>query len=101
MRLGFQHPSPFERIEHHHFGDDEWQATIRKRGDKWIYSTMHARAYFGPDNAPDLFVDHPGEIALFARLHIALSDQLDEIELRHMDSAEVREMVGEWADDFR
>ena len=97
MRLGFQSPSPFERIEHHHYGDDGWQVSIRKRGDKWTYSTIHARAYFGPDNAPDLYVDHPGDIALFARLHIKLSAarQLEALDHVALDSSQVARLLGE------
>lgn len=69
MRLGFQHPSPFKRIPNHAFGDDDWTVTVRTRGDVWIYSTIRARACFHSDNPAHLYVDHPGEISLFARMH--------------------------------
>ena len=94
MRLGFQYPSPFERIEHHRYGDDGWQVTIRRHGDRWSYSTIHAFAHFGPDNAADLFVDHPGEIAIFARLHLALGAELDGVELWRMNSQQVADRIG-------
>lgn len=97
MRLGFQSPSPFESIEHHRYGDDGWQVNIRKRGDTWLYATLHARANFGPGDYPELFTDHPGEIALFARLHIELSacGWLDELDRFSLDSQQVRELIGE------
>ena len=72
MRLGFQYPSPFERIEHHRYGDDGWQVTVHGRGDVWRYSTITAFAHFGPDRPAEPYTDHPGEIAILARLHIEL-----------------------------
>ena len=69
MRLGFQHPSPFERIPDHAFGDEEWTVTVRARGAYWIYSSIRARACFHVDNPACLYVDHPGEIGMFAQMH--------------------------------
>ena len=93
MRLGFQYPSPFERIPNWRYGDDDWSVTIRKRGKVWTYASLMARAHFGPDRPAEPFSDHPGEIGVFAQLHIALNlgDLGDKIVL---DSRQVYELIG-------
>jgi len=91
MRLGFQSPSPFERIEHHHYGDDDWKVTLRKIGSGVRYSTVNATARFDDDNRAEMYIDHPGEISIFARLHIAYKLVADRDEMR---SEEVAELIG-------
>lgn len=93
MRLGFQYPSPFERIPNWRYGDDDWTVTIRQRGKVWTYSSLMARAHFGPERPAEPFTDHPGEIGLFAQLHIELNpgDLGDKIVL---NSRQVSDLIG-------
>lgn len=92
MRLGFQHPSPFERVQHSRYPDPDWIVIVRRRGERTFYSTTDARAYFSEDNPARFYVDHPGEIGIFARLHIALAgDQARQV----LTAAEVAELIGD------
>lgn len=93
MRLGFQFPSPFERIPDCRYGDHDWTVTVRKRGKVWTYSSLMARASFGTDRPAEPFTGHPGEIGLFAQLHIALNpgDMGDKIVL---NSRQVADLIG-------
>ena len=92
MRLGFQQPSPFERVQHSRYPDPDWIVIVRRRGERTFYSTTHARAYFSEDNPADLYVDHPGEISIFARLHLALAVKKDH---QVFTATEVATMIGD------
>lgn len=80
MRLGFQSKSPFELIEHHKFQEEGWRVNVRPKGGMTMYSNTDAHALFGENkrygviDASD-YVDHPGDIAIFARLHLAIKDE--------------------------
>lgn len=91
MRLGFQSPSPFERIDHHRYGDDGWRVTLRRVANGVRYSTTGATARFGDDNPAELYVDHPGDIRIFARLHLTYKLVAERDEL---DSDEVADFIG-------
>lgn len=84
--LGFSTPSPFDGIEHYTYPDDNWRVTVQSLGmGRAKYTNRHAHAYFGISakhgfvDAND-FVDHPGDVAIFAQLHLA---RMDELELPH------------------
>lgn len=92
MRLGFQQPSPFERIQHDRYPEPNWIVTVRRRGAKTVYSSISARAFFDENNPARFYVDHPGEVSIFARLHIALAgDQARQV----LTAAEVAELIGD------
>lgn len=92
MRLGFQYPSPFELVQHSRYPDPDWIVTVRRRGAKTVYSSISARAFFDENDPARFYVDHPGEIGIFARLHIALAGDRAHQELT---AAEVAELIGD------
>lgn len=84
--LGFSTPSPFDGIQHYTYPDDNWRVTVQGLGmGRAKYTNRHAHAYFGQHakkgfiDARD-YIDHPGDISVFARLHLA---RLREIERPH------------------
>ena len=92
MRLGFQQPSPFERVQHTRYPEPNWIVTVRRRGERTFYSTTDARAYFSEDNPASHYVEHPGDISIFARLHLALAVKKDR---QVLTAAEVAELIGD------
>ncbi|MGP5256416.1 hypothetical protein [Glutamicibacter ardleyensis] len=95
--LGFQSPSPFEKIEHHNYPDAAWTVSIRKRGGMTMYSSIDARAIFGENSKYGVidardYVEHPGHIAIFARLHLARQEE-PPAERIVMNSAEVAALI--------
>lgn len=99
--LGFQSPSPFEKIEHHNYPDEAWTVSIRKRGGMTVYSSTDARAIFGQDSKRGIidandYIDHPGEISIFARLHLALIKLGDVLVADQvLTTKQVQELLGE------
>ncbi|MGP5263689.1 hypothetical protein [Glutamicibacter arilaitensis] len=99
--LGFQSPSPFEKIEHHNYPDEAWTVSIRKRGGMTVYSSTDARALFGEDSKRGVidandYTDHPGEISVFARLHLALIELGDPlVSDQALTSKQVQELLGD------
>ena len=92
MRLGFQHRSPFERVQHSRYPDPDWIVIVRRRGTKTVYSSISARASFDENDPARFYVDHPGEISIFARLHLALAVKKDR---QVLTAAEVATMIGD------
>ena len=92
MRLGFQQPSPFERVQHSRYPDPDWIVAVRRRGAKTVYSSISASASFDENNPASHYVEHPGEISIFARLHLALAVKKARQELT---AAEVAELIGD------
>ena len=97
MRLGFQSKSPFEQIEHYEYGDNNWRVRIKPLGGGDArYSNLHASAFFGHSAkrgevlARD-YIDHPGDIAIFARIHLALTEP--PAERLTLDSAQVKALI--------
>lgn len=96
MRLGFQSPSPFERIKIHDFGSHEWEVSITPKRGGVLYSTTSTRAFFSEDNPASLYVDHPGHISMFARIHMALGHVSEKVTLR---SWEVENLLSDFEGD--
>lgn len=98
--IGFHVKSPFDGITHYVYGDESWRVRVSPRGGGDArYSNRHATAYFGHHakdgeiRAED-YIDHPGDIAIFARLHLALTALPSEITT--LDSTQVHELIGEF-----
>ena len=99
--LGFQHPSPFERIKHYSYPEEGWEMAVRQRGRLTRYSCIPAMAVFGESERHGVidandYTEHPGHIGLFARVHLKLLelDRLPEHRLV-MDAKQVQELLGE------
>lgn len=98
--IGFHVKSPFDGIEHYVYGDEDWRVRVSPRGGGDArYSNRHATAYFGyhakqGEIRAENFINHPGDIAIFARIHLALTQLPNEITA--LDSAQVRELIGEY-----
>lgn len=97
--LGFDTKSPFDKIEHYTYGDENWRVRVLPLGGgDAMYSNRHAHAFFGisakrGESRAEDFTEHPGDIAIFAQLHLALKDRLDG-ERFTLDSKEVQELLG-------
>lgn len=97
--LGFSVKSPLDGITHYTYGDENWRVRVLSLGGgDAIYSNRHAHAFFGTsakrgESRAEDFTEHPGDIALFAKLHLALKDRLDG-ERFTLDSAQVQELLG-------
>lgn len=95
--IGFHTPSPLDSITHYSFQDEEWEVNIRPRGDAGaIYSNRHAHAHFGTDRRggeikAEHYIEHPGDISIFARLHLSLDHPLTQ--RATLSSAQVREIL--------
>lgn len=98
MGIGFHVKSPFDGIEHYAYGDADWRVRVKPvGGGDARYSNRHATAFFGHHAKQGLidakdYIDHPGDIAIFARLHLALSGM--ETEPFTLDSARVQGLIG-------
>lgn len=98
MRAGFHTKSPFELIEHHEYQGEGWRVTVHPRGRMVTYSTTDARAMFGEDDRREFtdardYVNHPGDIAIFARLHLALGERLDSDRFT-LNSQQAHDLIG-------
>ena len=99
MGIGFHVKSPFDGIEHYVYGDTDWRVRVKPIGSGSVrYSNRHATAFFGHHAKQGLidandYVDHPGDIAIFALLHLAIKgDSLTE--QFTLNSAEVSALIG-------
>ena len=91
--IGFHIKSPLDSIAHYAFPDDEWRVTVTQLGKGLAkYTNRHAHAKFG-SNAEG-FINHPGDIAIFARLHMALAPGEEKFTL---DATEVMALIGDAA----
>lgn len=97
--LGFTPPSRFDSIQHYSYGDVNWRVNVSPLGNGSArYTNLHAQAFFGYSakrgevRAED-FTDHPGDIRIFARLHIALGDH-GKNERFAIDSKQVHDLIG-------
>lgn len=96
--LGFNTPSPFDGIEHYAYPDENWRVTVKQLGmGRAKYSNRHAHAYFGMNAKHGLidarqYVEHPGDIAIFAQLHLALEDQGHERLV--LNAKQVQQLIG-------
>lgn len=97
--IGFHVQSPFDGITHYVYGDEDWRVNVRPvGGGDAIYSNRHAHAFFGwsamrGETRAEDYIEHPGDIAIFARLHLALTDLTGE--RFTLDSTQVQELIGE------
>jgi len=96
--IGFHVKSPFDGITHYVYGDESWRVNVSPRGGGDArYGNRHATAFFGHHakqgeiRAED-YINHPGDIAIFARLHLALAESPNE--RITLDSAQVHELIG-------
>jgi hypothetical protein len=94
--IGFHVPSPLDRINHYEYPDEGWQVTVRPSGRGTRYDNRHAQAFFGQHSKNGFydaneFIDHPGDIAIFARLHLILDPRSERFVL---NSQEVQALLG-------
>lgn len=98
--LGFTPPSRFDSIEHYEYGDVRWHVNVSPLGSGSArYSNLHAQSFFGlsakrGDIRAEDYVNHPGDIRIFARLHLALGEQ-SQVDRYALDSKQVHDLIGE------
>lgn len=97
--LGFSVKSPFDGITHYTYGDGDWRVRVMPLGGGDArYTNRHASAFFGfsakrGESRAEDFTEHPGDIAIFARLHLVLKERLQG-ERFTLDSKQVHELIG-------
>jgi hypothetical protein len=89
--IGFHIKSPLDGIVHYKFPDEDWRVSVTQfGGGKAKYGNRHAHAIFSADAQG--FINHPGDIAIFAQLHMALPAGQEKFTL---DAEQVQALIRE------
>lgn len=99
--IGFHEKSPFDGITHYVYGDEDWRVSVTPLGSGSArYGNRHASAFFGHSakrgeiRAED-YTEHPGDISLFARLHLRIDLAGFEGHRFILNSAEVHAIISD------